>query len=202
MVNRAFYGPGNFVVIFFLMETITFTGGLFQADVQQGPIVALLVSEVIPEPEVEGEAPAKSDLGLKTEASPAVFTLEQFETIESRATEAEHMLYPVDDKTDVADGKTSNIIKIDEETAAVAAVATDISIASAAVVITNELPTAQPSLIEAMMTKDHSADIPAIEAVSTQVNATKTVVLSPEPTVECDDLPHSTCYGGPSLHVA
>ena len=76
--------------------------------------MALLVSEVIPEPEVEGEAPAKSDLGSKTEVSPAIFTLEQFETIESRATEAEHMLYPVDDKTDVADGKTSNIIKIDE----------------------------------------------------------------------------------------
>ena len=29
MANRAFYGPGNFVIIFFLTETITFTGGLF-----------------------------------------------------------------------------------------------------------------------------------------------------------------------------
>ena len=73
--------------------------------------------------------------------------------------------------------------------------ATGISIASAAVMITNELPTAQPSLVEAMTMKDHSADIPAIEAVSTQVDATKTVVLSPEPTVECDDLPRSTTVG-------
>jgi hypothetical protein len=85
--------------------------------------------------------------------------------------------------------------KIDEETAAVAAVATGIVVASAAVVITNELPTAQPSLVEAVTTKakvDHSVDIPAIEAVSTGIAATETVVPSPEPTVKHDDAPLST----------
>ena len=85
--------------------------------------------------------------------------------------------------------------KIDEETAAVAAVATGIVVASAAVVITNELPTSQPSLVEAVTTKakvDHSADdIPAIEAVSTGIAATETVVPSPEPTVK-HDVPLST----------
>ena len=135
------------------------------------------------------EASAKHDLES---------TAEQSETIESRATEAEHVFSPVEDKTDVADGKTSDIIKpaeeakVDGETAAVA-VATGIAVASAAVVITNELPTDRPSLVEAVTMIDHSADIPPIEAVSTQVDATETVVPSPEPTVE--DVPLSTTVG-------
>ena len=148
-----------------------------------------LVSEVvIPEPEPEVEEPAKHDIETKAEESPAVSTPEQSETIESSATEAEHMSSPVEDKSEVADSKTS-----DEETAGVAAVAAGIAVAGAAVVISNELPTAQPNLVEEVTTEDHSADIPAIEAVSTQVDATEIVVPLPEPTVE--DVPLSTTVG-------
>ena len=168
---------------------------------------AVFPSEVTPaalEAKVETEpveAPAKHDLELTaTEDPPAIITPEQSETIESKTTEAEHMLSPVEDKTDIADVKTSDIIKpaeeaqFDEGTAGVAAVATGVAVASAAaaVVITDELPTTQPSVVEAVTTEDHSADIPAIEAVSTQVEATETIVLSPEPTVEQDDVPLST----------
>ena len=103
------------------------------------------VSEVvIPEPEVELEAPAKHDLTSTAEESPAVFTsepetshavevapatidhsllaesgipddenavnqpeaMELQSELEPRATEAEHMFSPVEDKTDVADDKT------------------------------------------------------------------------------------------------
>ena len=101
------------------------------------------------------------------------------------------------------EGKKKSVIKpaeeakIDQETAGVAAVATGIVVASAAVVITNEV---QPSLVEAVTTTttkakvDHSADIPAIEAVSsTRIAATETVVVpSSEPTVKHDDIPLST----------
>ena len=90
--------------------------------------------------------------------------------------------------------KPAKEANIDEETVGVAAVAAGIVVASAAVVITNELPTAQPNLVEAVTTKakeDHSADIPAIEAVSTSA-VTKTV---PEPTEKQDDIPLSTTVG-------
>ena len=117
------------------------------------------------------EAAAKHDLVSTAEEFPAVFTTtmeEQSEIIESRVTEA-------DDKTSDIIIKPAEEAKVDGETAAV--------------VITNELPTDQPSL-EAVTTVDHSADIPPIEAVSTQVDATETVVASSEPTVE--DVPLST----------
>ena len=69
--------------------------------------------------------------------------------------------------------------KIDKETAAVAAVASGIVVASTAAVITHGLPV------------DHSADIHTIEAVPTATAATETVVLSPESTVKGDDIPLS-----------
>jgi hypothetical protein len=96
--------------------------------------VASLVSEVsIPEPEVEIDAPAKHELASTAEESPAEsetsYAIEetpaaldqaetgnpddenvvnQSETIEPRATEAEHMFSPVENKTNVADDKTSD----------------------------------------------------------------------------------------------
>ena len=91
--------------------------------------------------------------------------------------------------------KPAKEANIDEETVGVAAVAVGIVVASAAVVITNGLPTAQPNLVEAVTTKakeDHSADIPAVEAVSTRSAVTETV---PKPTVKQDDIPLSTTVG-------
>ena len=139
--------------------------------------LAVFPSEVIPaaiEAKTETEpleAPAKHDLESTAEESPAVFTTTTGDIIIKPAEEA----------------------KVDGETTAVAAVATGIAVASAAAVITDELPTAQPSLVEATTTKDHSADIPAIEAVSTQVDA------PPEPTVEHDDVPPLSTTVGPDV---
>jgi hypothetical protein len=90
--------------------------------------------------------------------------------------------------------KPAEEAKIDEETA-VTAMVSGVVIASAAVVITNELPTAQPSLVKAVTVKpevDHSADIPATEAVSTPITAIETVVPSPEPAIKNDVVPLST----------
>ena len=85
--------------------------------------------------------------------------------------------------------------KINEETA-VPAVVSGVVMASAAVVITNELPTSQPSLVEEAVTAkaevDHSTDTLAIEAVSTPIPAIETVVPSPEPTIKGDGIPLST----------
>ena len=121
------------------------------------------------------EAPAKHDLESTAEESPAVFTTTTSDIIIKPAEEA----------------------KVDGETTAVAAVAMGIAVASAAAVITDELPTAQPSLVEAKV--DHSADIPAIEAVSTQVDVTETVVPLPEPTVEHDEVPPLSTTVGPDV---
>ena len=91
--------------------------------------------------------------------------------------------------------KPTEEAKIDEESA-VAATVSGVVIASAAVAITNELPTAQPSL-EAVMAKaevDHSADI---EPSSTPIAAVETVVPSPEPTMKDDAIPLPT--GGPDV---
>ena len=93
--------------------------------------------------------------------------------------------------------KPAEEAKIDEETSGgvtAAGVATGIVVASAAVVITNGLPTAQPNIVEAVTTtkakEDHSVDVPAIEAVeSTRSVVTETV---PEPTVKQDGIPVST----------
>ena len=92
--------------------------------------------------------------------------------------------------------KPAEEAKIDEETSGgvtAAGVATGIVVASAAVVITNGLPTAQPNVVEAVTTtkakEDHSVDVPAIEAVeSTRSVVTETV---PEPTVKQDGIPVS-----------
>jgi hypothetical protein len=96
--------------------------------------VASLVSEVsIPEPDVEIDTPAKHELTSTAEESPAEletsYAIEETpaaldqaetgnsddenvvnhsETIEPSATEAEHMFSPVEDKTNVADDKTSD----------------------------------------------------------------------------------------------
>ena len=179
--------------------------------------MAPLVSEVaIPEPEIEIEAPAKHDLTSTAEESPAVVMSEP-ETpyaIEETPAAVDHSLLAesgshddenVVDKSETVElhsevePKPAEEAKIDEETAGVAAVATSIAVASAAVVMTNELSTAQPSLVEAVTTKakvDHSADIPAIEAISsTRIVATESVVPSSEPTVNHDDIPVSTTVG-------
>jgi hypothetical protein len=145
--------------------------------------VAPLVSEVaVPESEIEiEEAPARHD--------------DLTSTAEESSAELETS-YPIE-VTPAAEAKRESIIikpaeeaNIDEETAGIAAVTTGIVVASAAaVVISNELPTAQPSLVEAVTTKvDHSADMPAIEAVA----ATEAVISSPEPTVKHDEIPLST----------
>jgi hypothetical protein len=140
--------------------------------------VAPLVSQVaVPEPEIEiEEASARHD-DLTSTAEESSAELET--SYPTEVTPAAEAIKPAEEA------------KIDEETAGVAAVATGIVVASAAaVVIANELPTAQPSLVEEVTTKvDHSADIPAIEAVA----ATEAVIPSPEPTVKHDDeIPHST----------
>ena len=181
-----------------------------------------LVSEVVnpePEPEPEPEmekieepATGKQDLTLTAEESLAVFPSEAIPAGIEAKTEAEPLEAPAkhdlestaEESPAVFTTTTSDIIikpaeeaKVDGETSAVAAVATGIAVAgAAAVMITDELPTAQPSLVEAKV--DHSADIPAIEAVSTQVDA------PPEPTVEHDVPPLSTTVGpdvGSSLEV-
>ena len=136
------------------------------------------MGELLEEPKSEGK---ELTLGVKS----PIFRPRRSLDIAPKSTEAK--------KKSVV--KPAEEPKIDEETAAVAAVATGIVVASAAVVITNELPTAQPSLVEAVTTKakvDHSVDIPSVEAVSTEIAATETVAPSPEPTVKHDDVPLST----------
>ena len=92
--------------------------------------------------------------------------------------------------------KPTEETKIDEESAA-AAMVSGVVIASAAVVITNELPSAQPNLVEAVTLKakvDHSTDI---EPPSAPIAAIETIVPSPEPTTKDGAIPLSTA--GPDV---
>jgi hypothetical protein len=131
--------------------------------------------------EVLEEEPRHEGRELTVKAKSPIFRPRRSLDIAPKSTEAKRKSVII---------KPAEETKIDEETAAVAAVATGIVVASAAaVVITNELPTAQPSLVGAVTTKvGHSADIPAVEAVA----ATEAVIPSPEPTVKHDEMPLPT----------
>ena len=115
------------------------------------------------EPKNEGKEPT-------VRAKSPIFRPRRSLDIAPKSTEAKRIIKPAEES------------KIDEETAAVAAVASGIVVASAAVVITNGLSTTvQPSVVEAVTTKakvDRSANVPA----------TETVVPLPEPTVKHNDI--------------
>ena len=123
--------------VIFLDEK-TFIDNMFLMYVQQEPVAAPLVSEdaTTPKPDIVKETPAEHDLTMTAEEAPAVSTSEpetsytiegtpahnilavsgspdedannQSETIEPRAIEAEQIFSPTEDKTDVADAKTSD----------------------------------------------------------------------------------------------
>ena len=142
----------------------------------------LRVGEMDELPEEEPKTEGKEELMAKLKSP--LFKPRRSLDIHSKSTEVKKKPVIV---------KPAEEVGIDEETAGVAAVATGVVVASAAAaVMTNGLPTIQPNLVEAGTTtakEDPSADIPAIEAETTQVAATESV---PEPTVKHDDIPPTT----------